>query len=279
MMYSTEILSKVKQIELNILENVHSFCVKNNIKYSLVFGTMLGALRHNGFIPWDDDIDIIMLREDYEEFERCWKQSHPDGLILENSKTNSNYTQCITKIRKNHTCFLQESEKNAKYHTGIFIDIFVFDRVADTPIKQKKQIIYSMFYYLYTRGFPFDRGSKFLKIGCKFLLNIVPRKNYSSLALKFEKKLKKYNSKKSNSLVCYCTAEYSTVYFPHYCMDDLELVKFEDKEFYSSKYSDEMLKTSYGDYMQLPPAEERTWKHSPILIDFNHNYEEIHFNE
>ena len=270
-----ELLPRVKETELEILSVVDAFCRKNNIKYSIAYGTMIGAIRHKGFIPWDDDIDIFMLREDYDRFESIWHKKPPKGYVFENAKLNKDFSQCHTKIIKDNTTFLQKGEEKAKYHKGIFIDIFVLDRVADTTFMQKFQRINAMLYFLYTRGFPYDRGSSIIKFGCKFLLGIVPKTSYQNIANKFEKKLSKYNSHKNNKLICYCVMESLNNYYPSDAMETVDTVYFENREFYCSKLYDVMLKSEYGDYMQLPPEEERVWKHHPILIDFEHNYDEL----
>lgn len=270
-----KMLPQVKACELEILQVVHNFCKENGIKYSLAYGTMLGAVRHKGFIPWDDDIDLFMLREEYERFEKLWLEKKPNGYILENAKINPDYTQCLTKIRKDHTTFLQEGEENAKYHTGVFIDIFVLDRVADNAKTQKIQSLYAMFYYLYTRGFAFNRGSKMLKLCCNLLLACVPKAEYSDVAKKYEAKLSAYNTHTENCLICYCTMGSLSMLFPKDMMDNIVTVDFENQKFCCSARFEEVLTAVYGDYMQLPPEEERTWKHHPVLIDFEHNYDEL----
>lgn len=278
-----EMLPRVKETELEILKVVDKFCKENNIKYSLAYGTLLGAVRHKGFIPWDDDIDIFMLREDYERFIDLWLNNPVDGYILENKRTNPYFDQCFTKIRKDHTTYLQESrygdrdEKEAKFHTGIFIDVFPLDKVADNSLQQKLQKIYAMMYFLYTRGFAFERGSSIVKIGCKLLLGVVPKNKYLDTALKFEKKLKKYNNT-NNNLICFDTMEDLSRNFDSEMMNEVVDIEFENAKFKAVKDYKGFLTEQYGDYMQLPPEEERVWYHHPIVIDFEHNWEEIKDN-
>ncbi len=115
-------------------------CVENHLKYSLAYGTLIGAVRHQGFIPWDDDIDICMPREDYDKFLKIWSKYNFKDYILQNIETDEDFTQNFTKIRKNHTTFLQPKEEQYKYHKGFFIDIFPGDRVPDSKIKQYYKI-------------------------------------------------------------------------------------------------------------------------------------------
>ena len=98
-------LRKVWDVELEILTQIDTFCRNNGLKYSLAYGTLLGAVRHGGFIPWDDDIDIIMPRKDYEYLIANWDIP---GYIVQNKKTNDDFSQNFTKIRKDNTAYVQE---------------------------------------------------------------------------------------------------------------------------------------------------------------------------
>lgn len=110
--------------EQEILDVIHQVCTEHGLRYSLAYGTLIGAVRHKGFIPWDDDIDIMMPREDYEKLIAVWDQAAPKGYILQNTRTYPDFTQNFTKIRKDHTTFLQdEAERTKHYHKGIFVDI------------------------------------------------------------------------------------------------------------------------------------------------------------
>ena len=121
---------------IKILKEVHSICMKNNIKYFLHFGTLIGAVRHNGFIPWDDDIDIGMLRPDYEKFLKIVKNNLSKDYIVQNQKTDKGFAFCFTKIMLQDTVWIeQNSIRTNKKYNGIYIDVFPFDKV---PEKERK---------------------------------------------------------------------------------------------------------------------------------------------
>ena len=133
-------IQQVWTVEQDILDVIHHICSEHGLRYSLAYGTLIGAVRHKGFIPWDDDIDLMMPREDYEKLLSLWDSTAPKGYILQNVRTNPDFTQSFTKIRKDHTTFLQfEFEREKCYHKGIFVDIFPGDRVAPSKLGRSIQ--------------------------------------------------------------------------------------------------------------------------------------------
>lgn len=273
-MNNEETLKEVKKTELNILSTVDDFCRKNNIKYSLAYGTLLGAVRHKGFIPWDDDIDIWMTRKNYNRFIRIWKQNPVQGYILQNTDLEEDFSQNFTKIRKDNTAFIQtEEEKTMNYHKGIFIDIFPLDRVAKTPSKIAVQKFYAMLTMLFYRKYapPTEKGLK--KYISKFFLKIVPKSKYENARKHFENRYLSLGGDVDCSWLSNSTYRDLSIYYDSDMMDDYTFLQFEGRNFMSVSNWDHALKMQYGDYMQLPPEKDRVWKHHPIFIDLKNNYE------
>ena len=270
----SQIQRRIWATEQEILDVIHQICTEHGLRYSLAYGTLIGAVRHKGFIPWDDDIDIMMPREDYEKLIAVWDQSAPKGYILQNTRTDSDFTQNFTKIRKDHTTFLQdEAERTKHYHKGIFVDIFPGDRVPSGKIGQKIQYIACAVNLLYSRGHTSGSGGV-IGMTEKALLNAskekcVTRREYA------EKKIRRWNGNGSLQYVFPNTIGCSRKFYPANLFKDMKTIKFNGKQYMCVADADTILRIEYGDYMQLPSEEERVWKHHPLLIDFEHNYEEL----
>ncbi len=269
-----DILTEVKKVELDILNVIHKICVDNNLRYSLAYGSLLGAIRHKGFIPWDDDVDIYMPREDYNKFLDILSKSPIEGYVLTKLEKDNDYINLFVKLRKDKTTFLQPNEENYKYHKGIFVDIFPCDYIANTKLKKNLQKIDVFLKTLYARSHMSSKSGKLTQLVCNFLLKIIPKKKHHSVSLFFEQRLIK-NGIGGNRYFDTCTLKAMTYELPNDTFDDLQLVQFENQKYYITKRWNEVLTIAYGDYMKLPPKEERVWKHTPILIDLEHNYEEI----
>lgn len=273
-MTQREEIEAVWNTEREILDVVHRVCTENNLRYSLAYGTLLGAVRHGGFIPWDDDVDLIMPREDYEVLLKIWDKVAPTGYILQNSRTDPDFTQNFTKIRKDHTTFLQyESERYKGYNKGIFVDIFPGDRVAPGGLKRKLQYVACAVNLLYTRGFP--SGAKGIIGVVERILLRTPQGNYVKWRERAESLIRNWNGRIDCKYFFPNTIESAKRYYKPGLFQQQEEIMFCGKQYCCISESDAFLRTSYGNYMQLPPESERIWKHHPILIDFKHNYEEL----
>lgn len=268
------LIEQVWKIELDILRVLHNVCVENGLKYTLAYGTLIGAIRHGGFIPWDDDIDIMMPRKDYNTLLKIWKDVAPPDYIIQDYNTDEDYTNNFAKVRKNNTTFLQfEEEKTKKYHKGIFIDIFPGDKVASGKLNRSIQYFAFAVNLLYSRGYP--SGASGIQGAFERLLLSAKKENYKKIRQQAEKIMCRWNDNEMSDFVFPCTITCCSHYYPADMFKNLSTISFCGKEFYITKNYDRVLRIEYGDYMKLPPEEERVWKHHPLQIDFFHNYEEL----
>lgn len=267
-------IQQVWQVEQEILDVIHQVCTAHNLRYSLAYGTLIGAIRHGGFIPWDDDIDLVMPREDYEKLVSIWNDAAPTGYIMQNVQNSPDYTNNFAKIRKDHTTFLQDdAEREKKYHKGIFVDIFPGDRVATGKLSNKLQYVACAVNLLFCRGF--SSGSGGIVGAIERLLLALPKGMRPGLRNASEKFIRKWNGKNEKLLFFPSTIEFAKHYYSADLFENMGTITFCGKEYSCVADPDAFLRADYGDYMQLPPEEERTWKHHPIIIDLEHNYEEI----
>lgn len=128
---SNETLQQLKVNLLEIMKDFHKFCKENNLQYFLIGGTLLGAVRHKGFIPWDDDLDVVMPREDYEKFIKLYQEKGTENYLVQSIETDQNYWLPFAKLRKKGTLYDDLPTRYVKSHRGIFIDIFPLDHAKE----------------------------------------------------------------------------------------------------------------------------------------------------
>ncbi len=266
---------KLWDIQLEILDVIDRLCRENDLHYSLYAGSLLGAVRHQGFIPWDDDLDSCMAREDYERFLQLWKDEEHPGYILQNKRNTPSFTQSFSKIRKDHTTFLQYEWESGRYHTGIFVDIFPVDRCPVSGIELNLFRYKCLKYQLFMREFVPPRASFPVKVISKMILSAFSRKTRMQYRDIFEKELLHLSSRKELPAVFIEVP--STIYMtlPSDLTEQFTDLLFEGKKYQCFSKWDEYLSLKYGDYMHLPPESERVWKHNHLIIDFDHNYGEV----
>ena len=269
------VLRKVQLTELEILNTINEFCKRHGIKYSLYSGTVIGAVRHQGFIPWDDDVDICMSRDNYNKFIKTWEQNPPKGYILQNKENSPNFPSSFTKIRKDNTTFLHDEIDRGKFHTGIFVDIFPIDRVPKRILPKLKFYWDYMQYHLLTREYIPSDADILTKIIAKVVLKLNRPKNRPQKREQLLSCVTKYNQNPQLDMVGAEVISTMRINLPKDLMDSFTYLKFEDGEYMCFQKWDDYLRRTYGDYMQLPPEDERKWTHHPIIIDFEHNLEDI----
>lgn len=270
-----DVLRKLQLTQLEILKVFDRFCREHDLKYSLYAGSLLGAVRHKGFIPWDDDLDVCMPRADYDRFIDLWTKDPVAGFVLQNKENSRCFDQSFTKLRKDHTTFLQNKREIGNHHTGIFLDVFPMDRIPNGKWNRAVFRMRCMVYQLMTRGFVPPRGNGLVRLGSGILLKCVPKGARPKLRARLLRRITRNNEDTALETVFIETM--ATVGRPHTsCLADgyVEL-PFEDSEFPCFAKWHEYLTCKYGDYLRFPPEEERVWKHCPMILDFEHNYEEL----
>lgn len=249
---------EIKEIELNILINFDDFCKKNNLEYFLSFGTLLGAIRHNGFIPWDDDIDVCMKREDYNKLiELAHKDRCISGSININLPLDKNYLYPIIKLTDDSTLAIQELISK-KHQTGVWIDIFPLDYLPDDEKQYNNLKKKSMFYRrLWSVSYISQSESK-IKFYIKKIYNMVANIFHINSHFWVKKMLKlpyTYKGKRMGTYVmglCHGNTLQSSF------LEETTLHTFEKHQFVIPQKYQDVLKCNYGeDYMQLPPLDKR----------------------
>lgn len=280
MSFDHETLRKLQLTQLAIMKDIDAFCRKHDLKYSLYAGTLLGAVRHQGFIPWDDDLDICMPRGDYERFLDLWAKEGDQRYLLQNKDNTPGFTQSFTKIRKyNSDFYTDDDERNFKkcepYHTGIFVDIFPVDRLPSHTVSEKVFMAELMLYQLMVHEFIPDKASLIVSMGSGILLKLISKKMRRQLRHILLKRLCRYSNDQRMRMVTTETLDAARQVYTSDLFDRYIDLPFEDCTFRCIEDWDQMLRVKFGDYLRLPPEGEREWKHKPINIDFEQNYEEL----
>lgn len=268
-------LRRLRDVQLEILDVIDEVCRRYDMHYSLYAGSLLGAVRHQGYIPWDDDLDICMSRAYYDRFIEVWNSEEHPGYILQNKDNTPAFTQSFTKIRKDHTAFLQYDWEKGRYHTGIFVDIFPIDRIPDRSLQRLKFRWDCMRYQLYMREFVPPKGSAVTKAVSQLFLSTTSAEHKKEYRKQFEDKLRRYDQHNEWHTVAIERTATFTVPLAKNLLDQYVRLEFEGKEYECFAEWDSYLKDKFGDYMQLPPESERVWNHNHLIIDFTHNSEEL----
>ena len=251
-----------------LLDEFDRVCKALDIPYMLFAGTMLGAVRHEGFIPWDDDLDVIMMREDYERFLSEAETVLDSEKFFLQKEFSEHWPMFFSKLRLNNTTCLEKFHPRDKdMHLGIYIDIFPCDNSLDSKLGKTFQFVASKVVIaksLYKRGYITDSSLKKIFIAfCRFL----PMKPF----LKFAK----CGKKESGSVHSFFAAakSYSKNVYPRNYMTQRAELRFEDGFYPVSAQYDELLRIIYGDYLTLPPDEKRKIKQHVVLVDAYKSYE------
>lgn len=265
-----DILIGIQKVLLYILLSFDKFCRENGLTYFLDSGTALGAVRHGGFIPWDDDVDVGMPREDYERLLQMGNRL-PGELFLQTRDTDTDYRRNSAKIRLRGTVF-QEKEGSRYRENGFFIDIFPFDNASPNRCRAKMDgFILGRLHNLISSWWNGGEGSsKVHRMVVNLIVKRIPESLIERLNEKFVRMCRKHEGHDTGYLASY----YWSMAFKHpYVFEVSKLlpvkeILFEGNPVMIMNDSDYYLRKMYGDYMQLPPEDKRSGHHLKGTIDF-----------
>ena len=266
-----DVLHGLQRVELEILLEIDRVCREHDIKYFLDSGTVLGAARHGGFIPWDDDVDISMLRDDYDRFLEIAQDSLGERFFLQTRKTDPTSFASFAKVRKNGTACIERSIEQDSSHTGIWVDIFPFDAVINTEEnKRRKKKQWRLAHKLLNLRTASDSANWSTSIWKRIARKIV---RLPLLIVPKELFYKRIDSLRDvdvpESQAAYTSFHYFTS-LPFLLKNDLmplETLDFEGYQMPVMRNWELYLTSVYGDWKKLPPPEKRK-RHEILSVDF-----------
>lgn len=253
-------IEEIKDIELKILSEVAEFCDDHGIRYFLACGTLLGAVRHKGFIPWDDDVDIAMPRADYEMF---ISQFSSERYVLHDFRIDKKYPYPFAKVSDSRTCLIEDTESPASM--GVYIDIFPIDGLPEDEKKRKR----------FFKTLEWDRRilawkrnavcktvgavHKIIQVIAKIVLKPI---SVNRLVHRYDKHVKKYDYNTALNVGHFVTkATWGADAKPKSLFSNAIKYEFEQEWFWIPSDYETYLTIEYGDYMKLPPEEDRVSHH------------------
>lgn len=265
-------MKKLWAIQIDLYLEFARVCDKNGLRYFAMFGTALGAVRHNGFIPWDDDIDVVMPREDYMKLCNIYAREFIAPYFLQTPQTDPGYYVSFAKLRNSNTALISMPYKNSKFNQGVQIDIFPLDFCDPLKAEEMHNEINEHIM----------KCSSFMKKGSENELNEHQLANFNKYQTltpldEVNKVHELAMSCKSHDYVgvpCLTLYKSSKLIWPANCFDKIKYHKFENIKVALPSGIDEILTILYGDYMKFPSVDQRGTWHSSCVIDLDHSYKD-----
>jgi len=266
-------MADTKQVALEILKTLSLFCEEEGIRYFLVFGTLIGAIRHKGFIPWDDDVDIMMPRPDHDRFVQRFlaRQNEFPFLKLFTPNTNPDYPYMITRVSDDRYRIVMDNEK--PYGMGIFIDIYPYDGLGDCrkealKLVKKSDRLSSLCFQAsrlhLEKGITKSLWKKLIKFPVFVLCKLIGKDFFMDKLRRMEGAISYDSSKYVGNVVWASEGDVSV--YDRQLFEDSVMVEFEGELFRAPVGYDHYLRQIYGNYMELPPEKEREPRHNYYVI-------------
>lgn len=253
-----EQLKRVQQVELEMLKEIERVCNKNGIVYSIIGGTLLGAVRHGGFIPWDDDSDVVMLRSEYDKFvDACKRDLDTERFYFQDMHNTPGYRWGYGKLRRKDTLFMRHGQEHMPYEQGIFVDIFPCDNVPDGKVAGKLHKFQSFILrkLMWSEVGQYTEQKPFVRFIYKLMAKVPVKWNIRWI----DRLGKRWSGKKTKLIrtLLFPTPKGREGY-PRQWYEHTVPVEFEGVQLHMIEGYKEYLPYKFGmDYMQLPPVEKR----------------------
>ena len=269
------LLRQVQLAQLEILKEVKRVCQKNGIQYFLDSGTLLGAVRHKGFIPWDDDLDVGMLHSDYERFISIAPRELNNDFFLETWDTDSAYPFAFGKVMKKATKYVEDAFDGTNKHNELYIDIFPYYPYPNEPrerdIQARLIARYRNLEYMLSGMKPWVRHNNCVErffVRLKYFPALIKARflEKKDVNILYTNELKKFAGAVTDFFVPGGISKHVKWVIPVECFSDFIELPFEDDVFMCPKGYDVYLKHAYGDYMTLPPENQRENRHHIVEI-------------
>lgn len=263
---------RLQLAQLQIAVEVTELCDRHQIRYALLGGSALGARRHRAFIPWDDDMDMGMLREDFERFLELAPTGLPDTLYVQHWLDDPHMGAPFVKVRRNNTVMLEEASKDTGGHKGISIDLFPFDNVPDGLAEYPWKLELKF----WKRLLRHQTGYTIKKLPLPLYIADLPTRIAARLISvrqakrRMHRVMTKFRHRRSDRVLAVGGAyDFKKDMLKAAWLSDVTRQPFEDRHFYCPTEIDAYLAHMYGDFMTLPPVEQRSSKHRILRIEFD----------
>lgn len=273
--YTEAELQSLHKINLDMAKHFSDFCTAHGLTCYLCGGGCIGAVRHKGFIPWDDDLDFFMPREDYEKLYSLWKRDDRSRYKIEKSDKSSIDGNIFVTIRDSETTLIKPYQQDMDIVHGVVLDILPLDGYPKSGFARKMQMIHALIYSLFCAQTVPENHGGVAALGSKVLLGLFKSKGVRyKIWRSAERKMTKYKIAECDAITELCSGPgYMKMKYPKEAFERAIFVDFEDTKLPIPVGYDTYLKTAFGDYMKLPPKEKQVSHHDVVKLDCEHSYE------
>ena len=270
--YDEKLIKKVQQTDLEMAKYFVEFCNRNDLLCYFCGGGCIGAVRHKGFIPWDDDLDFFLPRTDYEKMKELWEDTERYALLYPSEDYNDHIM--FATIRDKNTTMIKPIQQDIDMVHGVSLDIFPLDGFPKGIIKRSKQVFWALVFQLYCAQLVPENHGGIISLMGRIGLSLIKKTEKRYAVWKYaEAQMSKYKIDDCDSVTEICAGpHYLKNKYPKECFSAAVYMDFENTKMPVPIGYDQYLTIAFGDYMTLPPNEERVPSHDAILIDTDHSY-------